>query len=330
VDERPPVPDAVLLDVMMPGMDGHEVCREIRSRYPAYLCVIMISAKMSKEDVIHGLTFGLANDYLTKPFDRAILSAKLESRIKLVDAMKASTAHKREDFCTQALRPIFPWDAPETPAAIISFSALSSDSEVGACFDVLSGSSNSVQVRGFQIGRCVITGNSGEAILDVCKALNKTGAVSDCLCFVLRGESPETLLRLPMSFSESPAVRATSEFLTRFHTPVDVKKVGSNPFRDLCQSVLTLLPIADETRRSCTANSTTPAARGPEAIEISKERKRLEVLREVLRLESTVGELKGGLAFEDANLNALCHRMEKAKIFKADFAQKLGLIDDIP
>jgi hypothetical protein len=63
--------------------------------------------------------------------------------------------------------------------------------------------------------------------------------------------------------------------------------------------------------------------------DLASERTRSELLKEVLRLESAVNELKGGLAFEHANLDALMHRMDNAKRFKTTFANKLSLLDDL-
>lgn len=70
-------PDLLLLDIMMPGMDGFEVCRKIRKE--SNLPIIILSAKNDKEDKISGLILG-CDDYITKPFD----STELVLRIKAV------------------------------------------------------------------------------------------------------------------------------------------------------------------------------------------------------------------------------------------------------
>ena len=82
------IPDLVLLDVMMPGIDGFETCHQIRLRFPATLPIIMVSAKISLSEKIKALSFALANDYLTKPFDRALMLAKIEARITLSEAIR--------------------------------------------------------------------------------------------------------------------------------------------------------------------------------------------------------------------------------------------------
>ena len=76
------LPDAMLLDVMMPGMSGYEVCEEVRRLYGWRLPIVMISAKGKKEDIVAGLSKG-CNDYIVKPFDKTELLCRLEARIKL-------------------------------------------------------------------------------------------------------------------------------------------------------------------------------------------------------------------------------------------------------
>ena len=67
-------PDLVLLDIMLPGIDGYEVCREIRkdSKVP----IIMLSAKTEVFDKVLGLELG-ADDYIMKPFDSKELFARV-------------------------------------------------------------------------------------------------------------------------------------------------------------------------------------------------------------------------------------------------------------
>ncbi len=71
------MPDLVLLDIMLPGMDGYQVCREIRSKDS--VPVIMLSAKGEVFDKVLGLELG-ADDYMEKPFD----SKELVARVKAV------------------------------------------------------------------------------------------------------------------------------------------------------------------------------------------------------------------------------------------------------
>src|SRR5207237_10339532 len=76
-------PDIVLLDVMMPGMDGFEVCRRIKSNpRTAHVPVIMVTALDQPSDRVAGLEAG-ADDFLTKPVDDAALFARVRSLVRL-------------------------------------------------------------------------------------------------------------------------------------------------------------------------------------------------------------------------------------------------------
>lgn len=77
------VPDAILLDVMMPEIDGYEVCRRIRSSpLLAEVPVLMVTALTEKEARLKGLEAG-ADDFLAKPYDRAELTARLKTITRL-------------------------------------------------------------------------------------------------------------------------------------------------------------------------------------------------------------------------------------------------------
>ncbi|MCM3089004.1 DNA-binding response regulator, OmpR family, contains REC and winged-helix (wHTH) domain [Bhargavaea ginsengi] len=72
-------PDLVLLDIMMPGMDGWTVCREIRHR--SAVPILMLTARGETEDVVKGLGAG-ADDYLIKPFEEEELVARLHALLR--------------------------------------------------------------------------------------------------------------------------------------------------------------------------------------------------------------------------------------------------------
>ena len=74
---HPDAPSLAVLDWMMPGLDGSEVCRRVRQAGgDRLLYLILLTAKGRKEDIVEGLTAG-ADDYVVKPFDRAELKARL-------------------------------------------------------------------------------------------------------------------------------------------------------------------------------------------------------------------------------------------------------------
>ncbi len=73
-------PDLVLLDVMLPGIDGIEVCRLIRKE--SMVPIVMLSAKGETQDIVRGLEAG-ADDYMQKPFrDKAELIARIRTRLR--------------------------------------------------------------------------------------------------------------------------------------------------------------------------------------------------------------------------------------------------------
>ena len=79
----------ILTDLEMPEMDGLELCRAIRGN-PAegYVYIFLITARDSKEDIIVGLEAG-ADDYLTKPFDRSELIARLKTALRVLELEKS-------------------------------------------------------------------------------------------------------------------------------------------------------------------------------------------------------------------------------------------------
>ena len=91
------VPDAVLLDVMMPGMDGWEVCRRLKAE-PATsgVQVIFVTARDNAEDIVRGFEAG-GRDYIAKPFEPLELSARLRSAI-IHKRLRDDLRKKNEDL----------------------------------------------------------------------------------------------------------------------------------------------------------------------------------------------------------------------------------------
>jgi DNA-binding response OmpR family regulator len=86
--------DLVILDLMLPGMDGLELCRRLRAQ-PNYLPILMLTAKSSELDRVLGLEVG-ADDYVTKPFSIRELLARVKALFRRVDAMAETPAESTE------------------------------------------------------------------------------------------------------------------------------------------------------------------------------------------------------------------------------------------
>ncbi len=74
-------PDLILLDIMMPGMDGFQVCKELQD---LNIPIILLTAKNSIKDKLYGLELG-ADDYITKPFDSRELIARVKTVLRRVN-----------------------------------------------------------------------------------------------------------------------------------------------------------------------------------------------------------------------------------------------------
>jgi putative two-component system response regulator len=78
-------PDLILLDVMMPGIDGFEVCRQLKANYiTRHIPVIFVTAMIGTDDEIKGLSLG-AVDYITKPISPPIVRARVKTHLALAD-----------------------------------------------------------------------------------------------------------------------------------------------------------------------------------------------------------------------------------------------------
>ena len=87
-------PNLILLDIMLPGMDGYQVCREVRAKYN--VPIIMLSAKGEVFDKVLGLELG-ADDYIEKPFDSKELVARAKAVLRRYKAIPVATDTSKEE-----------------------------------------------------------------------------------------------------------------------------------------------------------------------------------------------------------------------------------------
>lgn len=109
-------PDVVVLDVMMPGMDGLEVCRQLRADSRTQrLPVIMLTAKVAETDRIVGLEMG-ADDYVTKPFSPRELVARVKAILRRAASQEQSQIIRQGKLLIDLTRHEVSYDA--TPVAL--------------------------------------------------------------------------------------------------------------------------------------------------------------------------------------------------------------------
>jgi two-component system, cell cycle response regulator len=101
--QKDEAPALAILDWMMPGMTGLEVCRRVRARArEPYTYILLLTSKSQKEDLIEGMEAG-ADDYITKPFDQHELQVRLRAATRLVD-LQAELLSAREALREQATK----------------------------------------------------------------------------------------------------------------------------------------------------------------------------------------------------------------------------------
>ena len=90
-------PDLILLDIMMPKVDGIEVCRRLKARQnPSFVPIILVTAMTDAKDIVAGLEAG-ADEYLTKPVDHAALVARVRSMLR-IKALHDTVAEQADEI----------------------------------------------------------------------------------------------------------------------------------------------------------------------------------------------------------------------------------------
>src|SRR5581483_1943274 len=107
--QSPDAPKLVILDWVMPGLTGPEVCRKVRERTKnpealgeSYTYILLLTSKSLKEDLIEGMESG-ADDYVTKPFDQHELKVRLRAGTRIIDLERELIA-AREELREQATK----------------------------------------------------------------------------------------------------------------------------------------------------------------------------------------------------------------------------------
>ncbi|AEG60779.1 response regulator transcription factor [Desulforamulus ruminis] len=92
--------DLVLLDLLLPGMDGFEICRQIRSKQD--IPILMVSAKQEEIDKIRGLGLG-ADDYVTKPFSPSELVARVKAHLSRYERLTGTREEEKDEIIIRNL-----------------------------------------------------------------------------------------------------------------------------------------------------------------------------------------------------------------------------------
>ncbi|MDC7224405.1 MAG: response regulator transcription factor [Spirochaetales bacterium] len=87
-------PDLIVLDLMLPGIDGFEVCKRLRGEKSTQnIPIIMLTARSEEENMVKGLELG-ADDYVTKPFSPRVLVARVKAVLRRKGVLKETTSHR--------------------------------------------------------------------------------------------------------------------------------------------------------------------------------------------------------------------------------------------
>lgn len=98
-------PDLILLDLMLPGIDGLEICRRLRAQEEtSKIPIIMLTARGEETDVVCGLELG-ANDYVTKPFSFKVLLARIQNVLRYRPGAEPETDPEKISFDNLVIHP---------------------------------------------------------------------------------------------------------------------------------------------------------------------------------------------------------------------------------
>jgi sigma-B regulation protein RsbU (phosphoserine phosphatase) len=133
--------DVIILDIMMPEIDGLEVLRRVREKTPAGdLPIIMVTAKSESEDVVRALNLG-ANDYVTKPLDFQVVHARVQTQVSLKRAreeLRLAHARMKHDLeiAARVQRALLPTELPAFPGAACAWRFIACDELAGDAVNI--------------------------------------------------------------------------------------------------------------------------------------------------------------------------------------------------
>jgi len=159
-------PDLVLLDVMMPGMNGFEVCRRLKARHEGeFLPVIMVTARTETETIVKGLESG-ADEYVTKPFEVLELLARVKSMLRIRRMYQENRSLRRQIAVRESVAPII-----SGSRAMARIEAILPQVSARASVVLLTGETGTGKET---LGRCIHQlGQSGRFVAVNCGALSE-------------------------------------------------------------------------------------------------------------------------------------------------------------
>jgi sigma-B regulation protein RsbU (phosphoserine phosphatase) len=227
--------DVVLLDIMMPGMDGMEVLERIRGDHgPDELPIIMATAKTEREDVVAALKMG-ANDYVTKPFDFPVVLARVQTQLAVKkgrdELAKAHDRMKKDlEAAARIQQTLLPAQDVDIPGARCAWRYVPCDELAGDTLNVI------------PLGDGII----GLYVLDV----SGHGVPSSLLSVILSG-----LMSGALDSSSVLRTRRDGSNETRIATPAEVARELSRRFpynRETLQYFTMVYATLDTDRRHFT------------------------------------------------------------------------------
>lgn len=148
--ENQSIPDLIILDIMMPRMSGYKVANILRQKFAATdLPILMLTAKSQAYDIIKGFEAG-ANDYLTKPFEKEEMLARLKNLLAIKDAAlhrsQLVSIKKELEIAQKIQHSILPANIPKIKGLEIATTYLSSEEIGGDFYDVMMDNDNAIGV----------------------------------------------------------------------------------------------------------------------------------------------------------------------------------------